>query len=112
MLADLLFRAGITQVVTQSKIDAESTGKALAHLQDTVDKMIEPLSTVMSTTLLSKIEANNATVPQRMEDAMIQRLDALERQLISRIEKAQNGIDVLRDTHSLVSTQDKSDEIG
>ena len=82
------------------KSDGEITGKALEKLQDSVDKIIEP--SAMTTTSLSRIEANTASCTQGVEDALIRRLDALEMQLISRMNRAQIGIDGIRNSHSLV----------
>ena len=54
--------------------------------------------------MLSRIDANTSSGPQRNEDAMIRKFDMLEKKILSRLDKA----DGLRDTRCLVCIQLKS----
>ena len=68
------------------KTGAESNEKALATLQRSVDKLADPSDSVLIGTLVSKI-------------------DAIEKQIISRMDEAQSGINELRDADSLICIQ-------
>jgi hypothetical protein len=102
---DRSLSASIMRVGSELRADTERTERSFAKLQEHVDKIADSSNSVTTTTLLSRIEENTALIPQQIENAVIQRLDSLERQIIARMDEAQSRIHGLRDACSLVCIQ-------